>query len=89
MKETQHISESEKEQVSKELWERYDPVTIGQINKLPPFNHYFVTLYFEDLNFTAKCHFNISIEESVYDFTISNMAKVENETNVTIRITKQ
>jgi len=89
MKETKNITDSEKDKVLEKLSKRYNFVSIGTIEKYSPYRYYFVTLYFEDKNFTISNRFNVSIDDNLYNFTISNIAKVSNETNVTIRITKQ
>lgn len=95
MKEINHITESEKDKISHALHELYDPNSVGQIEKYPPHGEYFVSLYFDAEFYSIKVtnRYNHPIGENedrfLCDFELSNMNKVGNELNITVKITKQ
>lgn len=77
-----------KEKVVNELFERHNPESIGQLEKYPPNYDWFVTLYFKG-NFTMNNYYNINVGNGMYDFLISNVSKVNDETMVTVKVNKQ
>lgn len=99
MKEINQISESEKEQISNALFDLYDPESIGEIEKYPPYGEYYVSLYFnlETYSIKATNRYNHTISKDyenpenvlMCDFELSNMNKVGNELTLTVKVTKQ
>jgi hypothetical protein len=89
-----YITDSEKEKIINKMHERYNPDSIGQIEKYPPHGDYFVTLYHKD-NYSVKVSnwYNVTIGERPHrflvDFEISNINKVGNELKITLKVTKQ
>lgn len=87
------LEQSEKDRIAQKLQELYNPNAIGEIEKYPPQGHYFVTLYFNAENsVTVENRYNNTIEKfgpKIYDFTISNVSKVGNELNISVRVEKQ
>lgn len=77
-----------KEKVVEKLFERYNPESIGQLEKYPPNHDWFVTLYFEGI-FTMTNYYNVKVGNGVYDFLISNIAKTSDETMVSVKVNKQ
>lgn len=95
MKEVNHITEKEKNKIANKLSELYDPNSIGQIEKYPPYGQYMVSLYFDTDTYNIKIsnRYNHPIGENderfLCDFEISNMNKVGKDLNVTVKVTKQ
>jgi len=93
MKEVNQISEKQKEVIKSRLYDLYNPTSIGQIERYPPYGEYFVTLYFEKHSFRFSNRYNYQIDDfakgNLCDFEISNINKVGNEVNVTIKVTMQ
>jgi len=76
-----------KESIVEKLSEKYNPKSIGEIEKYPPMGNNYVTLYFSD-SFTVSNRYNIKIKQNHYHFEISNISHTNDESMVTIRITK-
>ena len=95
MSENNHITESEKDKISHALHDLYDPNSIGQIEKYPPYGEFFVSLYFNADSYSIKVtnRYNHPIGENedkfLCNFELSNMHKMGNELIITVKITKQ
>jgi len=95
MKEINHITENEKDKIANEIHELYDPNAVGVIEKYPPHGEYFVCLYFDTETYSIKTsnRYNHPIGENedrfLCNFELSNMNKVGNELNLTVKVTKQ
>lgn len=95
MQDINPISNKEKDKISDRIFELYDPVSIGQIEKYPPHGEYYVSLYFAADSFSIELsnRYNHPIDEDedrfLCDFELSNMHKVGDELAVTLKVTKQ
>jgi hypothetical protein len=99
MKEVNQISEQEKDNIAKSLSDLYNPKSVGNIEKYPPHGEYFVSLYYDTDIYSIKIsnRYNHTISKDndnpsndlICDFELSNMNKVGNDLNVTVKVTKQ
>lgn len=77
-----------KKKISRKLYNEHNPKSIGQIEKYPPYGEFRVTLYFET-SFTVNNLYNVEIENEEFNFLISNITHVGDESMVTVKIEKQ